>query len=614
MNAPKGWATTSSDPDVRVWTRPLGLTEAGFYHDLLFNSTADSATHVHLRSIDPSAGLFSPANVLRAWTSVRRRFPLLCAHIEEQHPPHHPGSSDSTLGAREPQPHFVIREADIQEQAETTLSLGTVASFSDAEHFARAIFDGPAHLSPHALARMHVLWREDRPAGAEAHAILVFAHVITDSASTSTVLRVFFDTLASKEDFPHAPIEERLEMYRPLEETLRYPAGVSEAGRRWRRAIGWALHSVRRRGRTGGHTLPRKLTTHSSSTPARSRDLVYAFTRSESTQILASCRRARTTFNSACFVLGQLALTRVLARRFLSGAMTPAEWAWRAKEPMFIFGPLSLRSYLEFGGPGYEGGGEGEVGFNVSWYSHTMPHMPLGVLAGVETPRQYSGQLLGGAPPPEDLLSKERFFHRSALVGRGVEKLFAHPRFLDFSLACHKEAADVSRVEAEKWVRNGQQVKHDSETPKTIGFDDIQEGQTVLSLAGSSLGDMDVRIPRAYPLPSTHPLSPRSRKSHPVRAGYSTSPSPASERYSDAEPTLIVDWWLSILHARPLELYFGSVMRHGTIELLVFWDENVYEAGIIREWLDEIVLATRSYLCPETGAGDLDTQMMQSRL
>jgi len=249
MNAPKGWATTSSDPDVRVWTRPLGLTEAGFYHDLLFNSTADSATHVHLRSVDPSAGLFSPANVLRAWTSVRRRFPLLCARIEEQHLPH-PGSSNSTLDAHESQPHFVIREADIQEQAANTLSLGTVASFSDAEHFARAIFDGPAHLSPHALAQMHVLWRQDRPAGAEAHAILVFAHVITDSASTSTVLRVFFDTLASKEDFPHAPIEERLEMYRPLEETLRYPAGVSEAGRRWRRAIGWALHSVRRRGRT----------------------------------------------------------------------------------------------------------------------------------------------------------------------------------------------------------------------------------------------------------------------------------------------------------------------------------------------------------------------------
>lgn len=281
---------------------------------------------------------------------------------------------------------------------------------------------------------------------------------------------------------------------------------------------------------------------------------------------------------------------------------------------MFIFGPLNLRPYLEFGGAGYEDGGAGDVGFNISWYSHVMPHMPLGVLAGVETPSQYSGPLLRGAPPPDTLLSKERFFHRSTLLGQQVEKLFGHPRFVNIVCAGHKEPADVSRRQTEQWIRDERQVRNDGERARTIRPDDVPQGQVVLSIAGSSLGDMDLQIPRTYPLPSTHPLSPRSRISHPVRAGYSTSPSPPSNERNDTKPSLIVDYWRTHLHARPVELYIGSVMRHERIELFVFYDENVYEAGVVQEWLDEVVCATQSYLGAERGLREVDSKMTQSRL
>ena len=435
----------------RVWSRPLGMAESAFYYDHMLNGTATTSMNVHLRTTDPSSGMFSQENVRRAWRSVRQRLPLLCTRIEERRS----AAPSTDLEAREHNPHFVLHEADIQEKADETLLFGTVDSFEEVDVFIQAIQDGPRYISRDAISKMHILQRTDRPQGTEAHVVFVLAHCITDSLGTSTVLRTFFDTLASKREHPYLPLEARLALYRPLEEKVPY-GNLSLARRRWRNAIGWAIHSVRKRNITGGHTLPWKLTTRSASTPARSRLLVYTFTPAESDRIMASCRRGRTTLNAAYYVLGQVALARVLARRYLAGKMSAAEWTYRAREPMFFYGPLNLRPYLSQP----EGNtGAGDMGLHISWYEWVLPHMPLGPLARVHNPSEYTGPLTDGAPPFKALMNRKRFFYRCALLGDQADKMFKDPRFIDVTVASHASRAAASRKAALEWLNEGEHVR-----------------------------------------------------------------------------------------------------------------------------------------------------------
>ncbi|EIW77174.1 hypothetical protein CONPUDRAFT_157435 [Coniophora puteana RWD-64-598 SS2] len=597
-----GWATENAEPGRRVWSRPLGLTESAFYYDHMLNGTATTSMNVHLRTTDPSLSMFSPENVRRAWSSVRQRLPLLCTRIEERRSP----SPSTDLEAQEHTPHFVLHEADIQEKVCETLSFGSVGDPEEVDAFIQAIQDGPRYISRNAISRMHILHRADCPAGTELHVVFVLAHCITDSLGTSTVLRSFFDTLASKREHPYLPLEARLGLYRPLEEKVSY-GDLSMAQRRWRRAIGWAIHSVRKRSIKGGHTLPWKLTTRSASTPARSRLLVHTFTRGESDRIIASCRRARTTLNAAYYVLGQVALARVLARRYLAGEMSAAEWTYRTREPMFFYGPLNLRPYLEQP----EGGtGMGDMGMHISWYEWVLPHMPLGPLARVRSPGEYTGPLADGAPPFEALMGRKRFFHRCALLGDQADKMFRHPRFVDVAVASHAGRAAASKKAALEWLKEGEGIRKDAEEVRP---ERLRDGDHVCAQSGSSLGDMDFLIPRKYPLPSTHPLSPLSPNPSPIRAGYPPSLEqfvPDHEKHP--APNLFVDYWRTHLHARPLSLYFGAATLHQRLEFFAFIDENVFAEQDVKEMVREIIAASEWYLGRDERK--VDAMPLQSRL
>lgn len=107
---------------------------------------------------------------------------------------------------------------------------------------------------------------------------------------------------------------------------------------------------------------------------------------------------------------------------------------------------------------------------------------------------------------------------------------------------------------------------------------------------------MDV-TPIEYPLPATHPLSPCSSVSHPAKAGYiipSQSLLPTSENATT--PTIAVENARTRLHTRPAELYLGAASSRGQLHMLVFYDANVFEEGVVREWLDEVREAVLWYL------------------
>jgi uncharacterized protein YlxP (DUF503 family) len=220
------WTSLDSTPGQRVFRRPLGVTEIPYYWDGVFNSTGDTVMHVHLRTTQKNdQDIYSQSNVMRSWASVKRRFPLIAAEIEEH---------DSRL-------HFVIREEAVTNLRPNDVTFMEVDSFHRVECFIDEIMDGHRPLSSRLLSRAYILRRTDK--SDQFHALIVIAHIVTDASSTSTVLRTFFDTLSSRIEPPCIPLGERVHMFQPLENRLCY-GNLPLVKRRWRRALGYALYTV----------------------------------------------------------------------------------------------------------------------------------------------------------------------------------------------------------------------------------------------------------------------------------------------------------------------------------------------------------------------------------
>ncbi|KAH7921279.1 hypothetical protein BV22DRAFT_1019666 [Leucogyrophana mollusca] len=574
------WTQTDSTPGRRVFCRPLDVTETGFYYDSLFNSTADSVMHIHLRAAqDADKNLYSPANVTRSWSSVKRRFPLLAAEVQEH---------DSTI-------QFVLREQSVGTLCANEITFTDVSSFQDADRFVLDIMEGSRPLSSQMLARLYILRRTDLRD--HFHAIIIIAHCITDGSSTSTVIRTFFDTLSSRFNHPTQPLETRLPMYRSLESGISYN-GQNVPRRRWRRALGFAIYTVWKAKFQGGHTLPGNFTTLTPYTPAQSLLLVTNFSPETSSLILKNCRRHNITLNNAYYAISQVAMTRVLCRRYIRGEIGEDEWEYRKCQPMHFHGPLNLRPYLD--SDWFKEGGSGDVGLNISFFQYTLPFMPLGKMS---RPGTNNLELVNGAPSFSDLMSFGRFLLRCSMVKSQAEQIFNHPRFVDISVAAHVDRVPPSKEAALKWMQNGERLcSH--EVPVAIPADKLGP---VLSQGGSSLGNMDALVPLDYPLPSSHPLSPLSKKSHPHRAGYALF----DGDHEASEPLrLHIEYWRTHLHARFGELYLGASTSQKRLQYNIFYDGNVFREEVVQEWLDEIRDATLWYL----GQPVVDAGQLQSKL
>ena len=61
-------------------------------------------------------------------------------------------------------------------------------------------------------------------------------------------------------------------------------------------------------------------------------------------------------------------------------------------------------------------------------------------------------------------------------------------------------------------------------------------------------------------------------------------------------PKIVVENSWTHLHTRPAGLYLGAASSRGQLNMYVFYDGNVFEDGVVREWLDEVREAVLWYL------------------
>lgn len=89
--------------------------------------------------------------------------------------------------------------------------------------------------------------------------------------------------------------------------------------------------------------LPRTYTIVINFTPATSGVIEHSFTEAESSIIMENGKKLQLTSNNVLPVLEQVALTRLLCRRYIKGDIDAEEWEFRKREPMMSAGPSNLR-------------------------------------------------------------------------------------------------------------------------------------------------------------------------------------------------------------------------------------------------------------------------------
>lgn len=212
-----------------------------------------------------------------------------------------------------------------------------------------------------------------------------------------------------------------------------------------------------------------------------------SLTHAQTSVVIANCRLHYLTFGNAFFALAQVAMTRVLYRRYLRGEIEEEEWAYRKRQPYISGGPLNLRPYLDKAW--FEKGGGGEFMLSIGFFFYQLPFMTLGA-----TKDRHQRVLLDGAPPFSDLLTFDQFLHRTGLVKEQATKHFNHPLFFEIVLAA--VLADIERVRlgALQWMQrvetaDGHETHRnsDSDNDKVLAVMDIP---MVWAHAGSSIGNV----------------------------------------------------------------------------------------------------------------------------
>lgn len=211
-----------------VYERRLGLNEAGFYWDSVFNGTADTLDSSELE-FHPSKfeHLISRENVSRTWCAIKQRFPLIGATVKER-------SQDDLF--------LVVASQDLDRIChQEEIIFKDIASAQEAEIFAHTVITKERQLSNDLLARVWILRRTDIQY--TCHIIFHVAHLITDGMSNITLKKTFFDILCGA-SFTRPDLLQRLalsESSQNLYPNLKY----NLARRRWRIAIAQVISARR---------------------------------------------------------------------------------------------------------------------------------------------------------------------------------------------------------------------------------------------------------------------------------------------------------------------------------------------------------------------------------
>ena len=214
--------------------------------------------------------------------------------------------------------------------------------------------------------------------------------------------------------------------------------------------------------------------------------------------MIANCRLHDLTFGIAYLPLAQVAMTRVLYRRYLCGEISEEEWAYRMRQPHISGGPFNLRRYLD--NAWFENGGGGEFMLSISLFIYQLPFMTLGAGA---TAKGCQGVWSDGAPPFSELLTFDRFLHRAGLVKKQAMAFFNHPLFLEIVHAGHMAYGQHTRIRALRRMQHAETVNAgdmpgDPDEDEVLAVTDIP---TIWAHGGSSLGNVR-RVFSCRPNPS----------------------------------------------------------------------------------------------------------------
>ncbi|KAF9234344.1 hypothetical protein BU15DRAFT_79095 [Melanogaster broomeanus] len=161
------------------------------------------------------------------------------------------------------------------------------------------------------------------------------------------------------------------------------------------------------------------------------------------------------------------------------------------------------------------------------------------------------------APPPfANLLTFNRFLHRANMVKRQAANFLNHPLFLEIASVEPITQLERTRIRALEWLKS------------------VEEG--------TMADDTEVLAPADFP----------------------------GTTWAHGAQAISVEYWMVHLHARPGQLYLGAVTIHKQLHMKVFYDVNVFEEAIAREWLDEVRDAVVWYL----GQSHADKGSVQHKL
>ena len=248
------WTLVDTHPiQGRTFQRFLDNYELSFLWDGLLNGTADNLQHLELRLKNGSrdAQLFSEANIVRAWLSTKRRYPLAGAivrGVDSAALRVVTGISAGNGTGLTSTPCFVIREYDLAVLRPQEVVFEKVASAEDAQRRGAAILDGPRPLSDELLVQLYVLRETDLKRSDVLHLMILMAHTVTDGVANTTFVRCLLDTLARGESAEPAqtPLEERLAMAVPsVDLEPLHLRSLNPAIRRWRRIVGAVIFQLR---------------------------------------------------------------------------------------------------------------------------------------------------------------------------------------------------------------------------------------------------------------------------------------------------------------------------------------------------------------------------------
>ncbi|KAK0210909.1 hypothetical protein DFS33DRAFT_1371242 [Desarmillaria ectypa] len=380
MRAP--WKLRSSSP-YPIYERSLGLNELHFYlRGRVLCGATDSAHSVCFEVSNDEISLITEETVSKAWVFAKQMHPLLGAQVE-------------TIGDR---------DEDI--------------------------------LDDYHLVRLFVFRQSDQENCF--HIIFHAAHCVSDGVSRHTVVRTLLDFLSSSSPPVPAPhLLEKLALSLAADDL--YPIRrLNIATQRWHKAMAHVIASIRfGKLNSGGQTLPGNFTIHMNEKSADSRKTVLHFTAEETLRILKICRDYGFGFGSVYVVLGQIAMGRLLCRRYAQGLMTKEEWEFRKREPTYTTGPVNVRPYLDR-----------------EWHTH------------------------GGAENP--ILSIGLYVYPMCrIMKKCVDDFLNHPLFLDIGSARYLPP-------------------HDKDEGLSIPAIDQAKLGVVPSFGGSSFGSVDKLLPHEF--------------------------------------------------------------------------------------------------------------------